>query len=430
MSSTASGKLAEEELILCSARTAMGPRAAEKIRSLIGRGLDWSYVIDVSHRHGVSVLLYRNLTTLGRNGAPEWVIQQLQDNFLRNLARNLRLEAELATLLDRFHKDGIPAIPYKGPALARSAYGDLALRVFGDLDVLVRKQDIEKAVALMISLGYQPQFLFDSRQMAAHVRTFYELPFKSAGKAPVEMHWEIYADHFVFPIAPLSVWKDKTEDRWEPGHQSISPEKLLLILCVHGTQHYWERLGWICDIAELLRRSGDIDWSGLSRIAAETGGLRMLFLGLSLAHELLDAPIPNEILHHIGKDRVVGGLVKLIRHRLFKGSDNPPGVLQTCLFYIRIRERFRDKARFCFRTLSRPIPGEWDRLALDGSCDRLTNVIRHVFLGFSYGLGLTRQRYKEVVGKTEHQEIGLVNGRLRVYAPKLPSRLRNGTKVR
>ena len=398
---TVSNKRPEEELILGCARTSVEPPEAERLGRLAGQGLDWAYVLDVSGRHGVSPLLYRSLKTLNQNGAPPPIMRQLQEHFYRNLAHNLRLDAELAALLDNFQKHGIPAIPYKGPALATSVYGNLALRVFGDLDILIRKENVQSALELMISLGYQPDFILDPKQMATYVHTFYELPFAGAGKAPVGLHWEIYSDHFAFPIAPLSIWRDKNvKDPRESGYRSIPPEKLLLILCVHGAQHYWGRLSWICDIAELLRKFGDVDWSGLLNLATETGGRRILFLGLGLAHELLDAPVPDEILHRIHKDRAMKGAVQTIRHRLFEITEPPPGTLETCLFYVRVRERLQDKARFIFRTFSRPIPGQWDQLGLDDPCARLKNVMRHMRMGYSYGLDLVKQRWRKQVRTT------------------------------
>ncbi len=382
----------EEELILGCAQTSIEPPEAERLGRLAGQDLDWAYVLEVSYRNGVGPLLYRSLKTFDQSAAPQPVMKQLQQHFYLNLAHNLRLETELATLLEKFEKHGILAIPYKGPALATFAYGDIALRVFGDLDILIQKAYVQGTVEAMIALGYQPDFHLEPKQLAAYVDTFYELPFSGAGKAPVEIHWEIYADHFAFPVAPLSIWHDKADDWCEQEYPSIPPEKLFLMLCVHGTQHYWGRLAWVCDIAELLRKSHRLDWEGLVNLAAQTGGLRMLSLGLHLAHELLGAPIPQEPLFRIGKDGAVAKAGRLIRERIFGRIDGNEGILETCLFYVRMRERLRDKARLLFRTFSRPIPGQWDRLGFDGPGGRLRNVMQHVRLGYGYGLSMVKQR--------------------------------------
>ena len=63
--------------------------------------------------------------------------EELEGRAQANRLRDLELTGELARLLDRFRRDGIAAVPYKGPVLAAQAYGDVALREFVDLDILV-----------------------------------------------------------------------------------------------------------------------------------------------------------------------------------------------------------------------------------------------------------------------------------------------------
>ena len=65
------------------------------------------------------------------------------------------MEDQLSTLLRNFKAAGIPAIPYKGPALAATAYGNVGLRVFGDLDILIQKEDVPRAADMMTALGYR-----------------------------------------------------------------------------------------------------------------------------------------------------------------------------------------------------------------------------------------------------------------------------------
>jgi hypothetical protein len=49
------------------------------------------------------------------------------------------LTAELCRLISLFAAADIAAIPYKGPVLGLFAYGNIALRRFVDLDVIVKK---------------------------------------------------------------------------------------------------------------------------------------------------------------------------------------------------------------------------------------------------------------------------------------------------
>jgi len=57
-------------------------------------------------------------------------------------------------------------IPYKGPTLALAVYGNLALREFTDLDILVQTQNVRQAAELLKDRGYQGQFQLGSAQEA------------------------------------------------------------------------------------------------------------------------------------------------------------------------------------------------------------------------------------------------------------------------
>ena len=71
--------------------------------------------------------------------------------------------------------------------------------------------------------------------------------------------------------------------------RTFSIEDTLVMLSVHGAKHFWERLGWILDVAELTAGQ-PVDWPLTMRIAAKLKSTRLLLLGLYLAHELMDAP--------------------------------------------------------------------------------------------------------------------------------------------
>jgi hypothetical protein len=44
-------------------------------------------------------------------------------------------------------------VPFKGPALAVQAYGDLSLRQYDDLDLLIHEADVPRAYQLLIANG-------------------------------------------------------------------------------------------------------------------------------------------------------------------------------------------------------------------------------------------------------------------------------------
>jgi hypothetical protein len=210
---------------------------------------------------------------------------------------------------------------------------------------LIRKQDILRARDLLLSHGYRSMSpLSPARSAASHrARRVYELVGQD-GQIAVELHWAVTSWTFFFPLKPARLW-----ERLENVHlgdrtvRSLAPEDLLLILCVHGAKHYWSKLGWVCDVAELVRAHPDLAWPTLLTRAKQLGGRRMLCLGLLLAHELLRTVLPKEVWNQIQADPVVPWLAAQVRKRLFTEPHGSFWALDHPAFYFRLRERLWDR---------------------------------------------------------------------------------------
>jgi hypothetical protein len=342
----------------------------------------------------VMPLLYRSLARSGMEGVPKPVLHGLRDQFRNNARRNLFLTSVLFRCLDLFDAHGIPAVPYRGPALAASVYGDLDLRQFNDLDVLVREQDVLRARDLLVSRGYRPEFQLNKAQEAAYLRSLSEhkVVRDNGMLLIVELHWRLTEGYFTFPLDPDQLW-----DRLEPlslaGRQvrSFSPQDLLLILCAHGTKHLWERLEWICDVAQLLGTHQAIDWQWVIERARALGSERMLLLGLFLANDLLGAAVPTGVLQRAQADVSVASLAGQVYERLF--SDRLPqlGDLERSLFHLKARERLEDRLRYCVRLAVTTTPGDWAAVRLPSALFPLYYMLRPFRLVATYGPALLKR---------------------------------------
>jgi len=134
----------------------------------------------------------------------------------------------------------------------------------------------------------------------------------------VELHWGVIERHFSFPLDPKWLWGRL--ERVSLGGAAVLtlwPEDLLLILCIHGSKHLWERLSGICDVAELIRGGREMDWERITEQAAALGGERMFFLGHYLASDLLGAALPEEVLQKAKADLMAKILAREVHERLF-----------------------------------------------------------------------------------------------------------------
>jgi hypothetical protein len=287
----------------------------------------------------------------------------------------LLFTAELLRLLDLFDRHGIAVLPFKGPVLADMLYGDIAARDYCDLDVLLPKQDIGKALAALQAAGYSTDLPSDPGQRKAYLRARYEIHFTSPGGAiPIEIHSSFLPPAYGFALVPR--WRRRTFFGREIP--ALAPADLLLLLCAHGAKHAWSEPALVRDVARLLEVSGEeLRWPDLLRHAAAIGAKRMLLLGLYLAAQQ-DAPIPAGILSQATKDNAV---VRLAGRIQIGGPESPR-------FFIATRERLRDQLACCARLALTPNEEDYTFLRLPAFLSPLYYPLHAVRVAGKYGLGL------------------------------------------
>lgn len=392
----------EVELLLCCARTRIDSETAERIKTLLQENIDWAYLIQTALRQGTMPLLYWNLNTTCPEAVPKVILSELRGHFLAKAQRSMFLTGQLLKLLNLFEVHGIPVIPFKGPVLAASVYGNLSLRQFCDLDILVRKRDFLKAKDLLISQRYQLQ----------HERSWESDFLHAQSRVNLDLHQGITPKYFPDPIDFEQLW-----ERLEPNTlagtkvSNLMPEDLLLILCVQWGKDCCDqrsRLAQLCDVAELLRVHPQLDWGWLLKQARRLGCERMLLLDLCLVNELLGAALPEEILKRTQANPVVKSLASHVRSRLFCEAKDPPIGLKEKTFWsswfyherlhFRMTERLQDSVRYCLYRLSlvlknkiTPNKYDWAFLPLPPSLHLLYYLLRPIRLVRKYALVLLRR---------------------------------------
>jgi Uncharacterised nucleotidyltransferase len=338
----------EIELLLCCASTFINDKQAGKIKYLLEKNIDWEFFIQTAVLHKVMPLAYTTLNSVARDAIPQEVLNKLRSYFHGNAQTNLFLTGELLKILASLEANGIKAVPYKGPVLASLLYRNLAMRQGGDLDIVVQLHDILKVKKILLDFGYQRKSNLTDAQELAFFQSKSEHTFDFVDKKKgtlVEIHWRI-TPRYSSIIEPKHFWK-YLEPYAFAGKtvNSLPLDYWLPILCVHGSRHCWERLGWICDVAELIQ-CHDIDWAKTIGFASSLGCRRMLFLGLFLANQLMGTALPSFILQQIQSDPKISTLAGEVGMQLFKPESVASKFMGTTLYHIQARERWQDKAMY------------------------------------------------------------------------------------
>jgi len=365
----------------------------DRIRSLAEEEIDWAYLVELALRNGVTPLLYRSLAATCADAVPAAVLSRLGDRFRANTIRSLLMTAELLTLLDVFEAHGIRGVPFKGPVLGAVAYGDVALREFSDLDILVPKQDRERARALLLSRGYRTrEEVLGTQEGSPREKHWFFA--RSDGRVAVEVHWRFTSPYFHFPIASNGLG-GRLDRVCLLGSTvpSLCLEDMLLVLCAHGSSDCWSRLLLVCDVAQLLGGRPQVDWEGVLARASRMGSERRLLLGLELARDLLGTALPPEVAARVAGDGEVRRLAAEVRRRILSVRHGWVGHVERCGTHLRVMERVRDKMLYGLGLLHvsfAPNMTDRSRVPLPEFLGLLYYVIRPVRLMATYGPGALR----------------------------------------
>ncbi|HEV8618192.1 MAG TPA: nucleotidyltransferase family protein [Candidatus Udaeobacter sp.] len=360
------GRIEHEVLLLC-ARSELAPEQIDRLRVLVESNLDWDYFYQLARRHSLVALVAFQLERSVKESVPPEVRQSFRKDYQENAARNLVLADELISLVKACTGVGVEVVIFKGPSLAVSAYGDLALRRFIDLDLIVRRADVGRAVEVLTAQGYKPSRPLNAEQQALLVRTQHNLQF-TRGRLIVELHWQVSSELFAASVTAEELWQDLETIRINQADmKTLATENLLFSLCVHGSRHLWQRLAWICDLDRIIATRKSIDWSRLMTRAKQTSMQRMFLLGPALAAKILATRLPDSIRDAIGRDRRIDFLAGRIQERLFDGPEQLPASLGAILRYnLLIRKDWRSRLRYC-RFLFAPTDSDLGALRLSPS---------------------------------------------------------------
>jgi Uncharacterised nucleotidyltransferase len=190
--------------------------------------------------------------------------EELQRAFHLNLIQASFHEQNIEKVFGLLRRAGVDALLIKGWAVAR-LYPERGMRPSGDIDLLIRPDQLETARAIL--------------------------------KSPEAKHYFADFEHEEFQGLERREW-DELAARSEVvrlGREDVrlmSPEDHLRLLCIHLLRHGAWRPLWLCDVAAVMEfRPRGFDWErclGRDRRRAE-----WVICALGLAHHLLGARVDD-----------------------------------------------------------------------------------------------------------------------------------------
>lgn len=119
----------------------------------------YDYILSISHskldiilnieKFGLGAILLDKLKVLDNNLYIQWKVKEIIQNSINKIIQN-----ELIALSDACDNANIKLIHLKGLTLAEDLYKPREARIFNDIDVLVRPEEISKVLQILLNMGY------------------------------------------------------------------------------------------------------------------------------------------------------------------------------------------------------------------------------------------------------------------------------------
>lgn len=360
----------ELEFLVCLALPSLPESRLKRAKALAQDGLDWSYLLTAAAFHGVVPAFMKHVKAHFETDVPGEVISQFNVRMKQIATQNLALVGTFLRFYRELEKQGVKSAIFKGPALALLAYNDLFLREFGDVDVFVDKKDVKTTQKQLLTLGYKPlperdpplseSFFQSDRFLSVTTEHTFARQFPTG---VIDVHWEVQPSHLL-PLTSTEVLANTVDISLEGrAVRTIEPNLLFVVLTAHASKHAWDRLIWICDIAQLLDNYRDLDWRRVYDFADRLNVSEMVTLGLLLSNRFFDAKLPSIALER--KTKTLDSLVEDVVHNLPAMKLEGEGLMvRYCRFSATLLSGAQAKFRFLAREFLQPTVPDLLRLKL------------------------------------------------------------------
>ena len=371
----------EFRLALACARWPLKARDREEIARLAGPSLDWAHFTRIIERNQMVPLAYRNLNdSLPRATRPK-TIDALRRKAMGLTSRSLAQGAELVRITEAAKSDGIEIAALKGVTLSMLAYGNVAMRSPGDIDLLVAPAHVFEVERALLRLGYirvEPRAELTPRRLRHYLKYYKHFAYFSAGKGlPLELHWRLYHNtpltkSYSGPLETVAV-------PLGAGTASTLPhDELFLYLCVHGALHGWPILKWLADIGAMLHEMNSETLARIATLASQQGLWAELQAALLLVDELL--AIERPALEFPAKRNPIADRIVAMAHRLLTADGyclDIEGLPRMGMFLYDLRLR---SSGYRSRDLGRAflLPEDWELVDLPDALFPLYAAVRPV----------------------------------------------------
>ena len=218
------------------------------------------------------------------------------DAYFLTLSKNLLLLDKGLEIIREFENNNIDYLVLKGLYLAFSAYPDAGLRSMADIDLLIKREDLDKVDIVLARLGY-----IESSAKAQRVYGC-DATFSGKDATSVDIHWNLCQYERFKGVINI------TQDFWSRAQEyslngakvrSLCAEDHILYVALHyALVHVFSLPNGAYDLSYLLN-DNKLDWGKIINNASKYGIKTTLYYGLLKASQLNPLMLPDFVLRRL-----------------------------------------------------------------------------------------------------------------------------------
>jgi hypothetical protein len=203
--------------------------------------------------------------------------------------QNMLMTSELIKIMKLLEEKGIEAISFKGPVLSQMVYGNITLRQYCDLDILVASVDLEKASRILLKSNYKEIYELEEYQKEKLKDVVHDITMINIKNGiNIELHWTLSSGEFFIDLEKLDYKSDIKKYELSNSNINIfSNEKLFIYLCIHGYKHLWERIEWLVDIYYMIEKK-NIDLEKVVQLSRTVDSERIVLSTLIICQKMFN----------------------------------------------------------------------------------------------------------------------------------------------
>lgn len=238
--------------------------------------IDWDCVYQTSFKHGVSSLVFQHLQPLAERHAvlPPHIVELFTNEVRRNTVLKEGAIGRAHDIIRVCNRERLPVMLVGSAALDVFVYDQRYYTHCWDVDLVIRRPWMK---------------LTDAQRR--------ELASLQYGEA-IELDYMVHHDLTMNRMLPIDfdlIWKDATRLRERDLDYFIPcQEDLLISTCINTCRKRY-RLKQVCDVAEIVARSHDLDWDKCIEKSRKDGCSDIVYSGLRVASSMLGCEVPEEV---------------------------------------------------------------------------------------------------------------------------------------